>query len=159
MGIFRKTITAKKILKLVARGETPRLIDLRGNYRYAIPGSIPVQFDGDIFYEDEEWVQDMLGVRFHPNQTIVIICDFGQTSELALDHFMEKNPKTRFDVRTLKGGMLAWNDAVKNLTKDFKKRDVFRTELTSLATSPARFRAIVVGLLNGKKSFFASLFT
>jgi hypothetical protein len=159
MGFFRKTISAKKALKMVSRGENPRFIDLRGNYQIAIPGSIPVQFEPDIFFEDERWVQDMLGVRFNRNQTVIILCEFGHSSEAALDLFMEKNPKTPFDIRTMKKGMIAYSAAIEKLTKDFKKRDVFQRELLSLATPPARFHKIVKGLQGDKKSFLASLFS
>lgn len=158
MALFRKTLTAHKLLSMVAQGANPRIIDLRGNYRVAIPGSIPVQFDPDIFFEEEEWVQDMLGVRFHPHQTIVILCEFGQSSEVALDLFMEKNPRTRFDIRTLKGGMVAYQAAVEKWTKDFKNREVFREELLSLATHPSRFHQVVKGIKANQKSFFSRLF-
>jgi hypothetical protein len=158
MAFFRKTISVKKLLKMVARGEIPRFVDLRGNYRSAIPGSIPVQFYADIFYENEQWVQDMLGVKFHPYQPVIIICDFGQTSEEALDLFMEKNPKTIFDVRTLKGGLCAYRVAIENLTKDSNKRDFYTKELLSLSTKPARFQDLIAGMQNNKKSFLAALF-
>ncbi|MBF0454638.1 MAG: rhodanese-like domain-containing protein [Magnetococcales bacterium] len=158
MAFFRKTISVNKMLKRVARGDMPRFIDLRGNYCVAIPGSIPVLFDADLFFEEEMWVQDMLGVQFRTDQMVIILCEFGQTSEAALDLFMEKNPKTPFDLRTLKGGMESYRSALSKLTKGFKKQALFEKELTSLSTHPARFQQIIQGLQKNQKSFLASLF-
>lgn len=143
---------------MVGRGENPRFIDLRGNYTVAIPGTIPVLFEADMFFENEQWVQDMLGVRFHPKQTIILLCEFGQTSEAALDLFMEKNPRTIFDIRTLDGGMLAYKESIEQLTMEYKKRELFRKELLSLSTPPLRFHKIIKGIQSNKRGILSQLF-
>ncbi|MBF0160347.1 MAG: rhodanese-like domain-containing protein [Magnetococcales bacterium] len=146
MNWFR-SIAPKQMLADVARCHIPRVIDLRGDYNTAIPGSIPVQFEPDVFYESERWIQDMLGVTFRENQSIVLVCQMGHRAIEALDYFREKNPKSRFTVKVLEQGFFGYVRYVDIMTEPFKRRDVFRQELTDLATPPDRFSYLVSKLL------------
>ncbi|MGN7612288.1 rhodanese-like domain-containing protein [Magnetococcales bacterium HHB-1] len=158
MPLFRKdAINSKNLLKRVAQGEQPRLIDFRGDYVQAIPGTIPVQFDPDILYEEEQWVQDMLGVPFTMHQPVILICEFGHTAKDGVNYFKEKNPRSNFSVYYLKDGMYAYRNYIKHITRGFKKQSQFVQELTSMATSHKRFAFLIQGILKNSRRF--SLFS
>ena len=144
----RKTaITVKQFFDEIAQGQRVRVIDLRGEYYRTVPGAVPVQFDPDIFFEREEWTQDMLGVTFRQGQPVLLVCDVGHKSEYALELFREKNPHSRFEMISLQGGMLAYESYVEKLTTGFKKQADFIDELTDIRTSQERFQQLVQGIL------------
>ncbi|MBF0187241.1 MAG: hypothetical protein HQL50_04875 [Magnetococcales bacterium] len=152
-----KRISSKSLLLDIARGARPRIIDFRGDYTVAIPGTIPVQFDPDIFFEEEMWVQDMLGVPFSPHQNVILVCEFGNSADTAQDLFREKNPRTAYRLVSLKGGMLAYREYIKALTVGYRRQDGFLRELTDLATPQHRFQKLAGGLME-RRTFFQKLF-
>ncbi|MBF0623140.1 MAG: rhodanese-like domain-containing protein [Magnetococcales bacterium] len=151
-------ITSKQLIKEVAERRIPRLIDLRGDYTVAIPGSIPVQWDVEIFYEDVQWIQDMLGAQFRSDQPIVIVCEFGRMGMEALDYFWDKNTNSPYTLRSLKGGMYDYRQSVDKLTAGFRRQQQFTQELTSLTTPPDRFHRLAKGLFENKKSMLGRVF-
>lgn len=144
---MKTTLKVKKFLEQVARGDDFRFIDLRGNYRHTLPGAIPTQFDPDIFYENEDWTQKMLGVSFLPGQTVLLVCTSGASSLEAVRLFQRKNPKSRFTLLSLDGGMEAYEQFLVKLTRDFRNRDQFMDELRDIRTPPQRFRHLISGIL------------
>ncbi len=145
------TLTVQHFFDSIAQGQRFRIIDLRGDYYRTIPGAIPVQFDPDIFFEDEAWTQDMLGVVFREGQPVLLVCDVGNKSDHAVGLFREKNPRSRFQVLSLQGGMLAYQAHLEKITTGFKRQSAFIEELTDLGTSPERMQHVVRGLLTHRQ--------
>lgn len=150
-------ITPRELLAKVAAGDDLRFIDLRGDYLRTLPGAIPTQYEADLFYEQGDWVQDMLGVTFRPGQTVVVLCEFGHSAEEAVAHFHHKNKHAPFSVVALKGGWLAYEKELAQLVSGFRQGGVFLDELTCLETSVERFRHVARGLLEHKKGFLQRL--
>ncbi|MBF0421998.1 MAG: hypothetical protein HQL73_03295 [Magnetococcales bacterium] len=143
----KRQLSQQKFLKGVAQGKNYRIIDFRGDYWQTMPGAIPVQFDYDIFFEEEGWTQDMLGVPFTVDREVVLVCDMGGKSLEAMKLFHDKNPGSQFVLNSLNGGWHDYLETIKKMTENMRKRDQFRKELTDIATSPERFRYLVEGIL------------
>ena len=144
MGLFGiPRISTKELLKDVAHGRMPCILDLRGDYTVAIPGSIPLEFEPDVFYEQENWLQEKLDICFSSNQTVVVVCQLGPQSDEAVDYFTEKNPTSRFTFKSLKGGFYEYQVHVDKVVRTFKRREQFKRELTALATMPERFHYLM----------------
>lgn len=157
MAIKIKKITAKKFMEMVASGASMRVIDFRGDYSLAVPGTIPTTFEHDIFYEDEAWVQDMLGVEFRAHQPLVLVCEHGRFSAEAAKLFHAKNPSSNLEFLVLKGGWQSYQGEIDRLTRRFRNGRRFVTELSSLETSWNRFR-LLVGELLKRRSFWQRFF-
>lgn len=143
---WHKTLSPLALLQQVGLGRQPRVIDFRGNYTVSVPTAIPVQFDPDFFYEEEGWVQDMLGVPFRPEQPVVLICEHGHSAQLAQEYFYDKNNRSRFRLLVLKGGWHAYLLELDRLTDGYKRKPQLMAELTDLATTQARFAHLAKGL-------------
>ncbi|MBF8273607.1 MAG: hypothetical protein HW380_2712 [Magnetococcales bacterium] len=152
-----KRVSAKKFLEMVAQGSPMRIIDFRGDYSRAIPGTIPTQFDYDIFYEDAAWIQDMLGVEFQARQPLALVCEHGLFSERAAKLFIEKNPELNLELLILKGGWEAYQAEIARLTRRLRNGVRFVAELSSLATPAERCRHVLRGLLD-RRTFWQRWF-
>ncbi|MBF0295058.1 MAG: rhodanese-like domain-containing protein [Magnetococcales bacterium] len=152
-------ITPRKFLKETAKGTLFRVIDFRGDYWRTIPGAIPVQFDYDIFFEEEGWTQDKLGVAFSTEMDIVLVCETGGKSREAIKLFKDQNPKSRFSLYSLDGGWMDYLELAKQLTKKMVKQEQLLDELTDIRTSRERFQHITNGLLRKEASWFRRLFS
>lgn len=150
MFFRRKNISQKAFFQEVAKGRRIRIIDLRGDYRITLPGAIPSTFEEDIFYEEESWVQDMLGIPFEREVPLILVCEFGQVGWEAVDHFYRKNPKSVFEIANLNGGMVEYRTYIKRLTEKFRNKEAFCRELTDIRTPPQRFTKIARGLLENR---------
>ncbi|MEO5371352.1 MAG: rhodanese-like domain-containing protein [Magnetococcus sp. DMHC-1] len=152
-----KRVSAKKFLEMVRDGVALRIIDFRGDYSLAIPGSIPTWFDPKIFYADEGMVQDMLGVAFRERQSLLLVCEHGHLSVEAARYFVEKNPGSATEIWVLKGGWQAYRDEITRLTRRFRNGSRFQAELTSLETAVERWRYVVREIL-ARRSIWQRLF-
>lgn len=147
----KTTLKVEKFLMQVATGESFRIIDLRGNYQTTVPGAIPTRFDPDIFYEEEGWTQQMLGVEFQEGQTVLLVCSSGTNSLEGVKLFQRKNPKSRFILLSLQDGMEAYQAYISEITRPFRNRERFMEELLDIRTPPQRFRHLVTGLLQQRQ--------
>ncbi|MBF0308335.1 MAG: hypothetical protein HQL56_02240 [Magnetococcales bacterium] len=152
------SLSPRTLLHQVADGNIPRIIDFRGNYEVAIPTTIPARFDPDIFFEEEAWVQDMLGVPFSNTKPVVLVCEYGNSAEVAIDYFFDKNPRSRFQLFALKKGWQGYLAHVDKLTGNFRKGAQFKAELIDLTTSERRFTYLVKGLYTNLGPFWKRLF-
>lgn len=155
--IWNRTLSPSTFLHQVGNRRRPRIIDFRGNYRHTLPGAIPVQYDPDFFYEKEEWVQDMLGVPFRTNQLVVLVCAMGHSAQLAREYFYEMNPRSRFQLRVLKGGWEGYVADVDRLTEGYKQKSRLARELTDLATPQERFEYLARGLMERERPRFLGI--
>ncbi|MBF0428189.1 MAG: hypothetical protein HQL94_04645 [Magnetococcales bacterium] len=155
----KRILPAKKFLKGIADGKNYRIIDFRGDYWRTMPGAIPVLFEYDIFFADEGWTQDMLGVPFTQDRDIVMVCETGGKSQEALKLFHDKNPKTVHVLFSLDGGWVEYLALIKHWTQGMRRQEQFIDELTDIRTSQERFRYLAAGLSKKNASWFDRLFT
>ncbi|MBF0213811.1 MAG: rhodanese-like domain-containing protein [Magnetococcales bacterium] len=148
---MKRSLSVEDFLRDVAQGKRFRIVDLRGAYQHAIPGSLPTGFHADIFFEEADWVQDMLGVRFQVGMPVLLVCDTGNTSREAVDLFLRKNRRTPFTLISLAGGMQAYQDRIQSWTDGYRRQNQFLTELTDIATSANRFQFLVASLWQRRK--------
>ncbi|GAB0057179.1 hypothetical protein SIID45300_01502 [Candidatus Magnetaquicoccaceae bacterium FCR-1] len=148
---MKRSLDVESYLRGVARGERFRVIDLRGDYQHALPGAIPTRFHADMFYEDADWVQDMLGVRFEPGVPVVLVCASGNGSQEAVDLFMRKNRRTPYTVVSLEGGILAYEARIRRWTEGYRRQEQFLAELTDITTPANRFQFLIASLWERRK--------
>ncbi|MBF0191202.1 MAG: rhodanese-like domain-containing protein [Magnetococcales bacterium] len=149
---MKRSLTVESFLRGVAQGDRRyRVIDLRGDYQHAIPGSIPTRFHADIFYEEAGWVQDMLGIEFKAGQTILLVCNTGNSSLEAVRLFQSKNRRTDYTLVSLDGGMLAYQERIRRWTAGYRRQDQFLDEMTLITTPATRFQFLVTSLWQQRK--------
>jgi rhodanese-related sulfurtransferase len=145
----RRFIGATALLKKVAKGDSFRIIDLRGDYKRSIPTAIPTSHTADIFFEEEQWVQDMLGVPFDPEQPVVLVCSTGAQCEEARNLFYKKNRKSRFRLVVLKGGLDAYQEYIERRVRKYNRKHrkrfsvaAVRDQFMSLGADPQEFQRL-----------------
>ncbi|MBF0272429.1 MAG: rhodanese-like domain-containing protein [Magnetococcales bacterium] len=148
---MKRAITAESFLRDIAQGNRFRVVDLRGDYQHAIPSAIPTRFHADVFYEEAGWVQDMLGVEFQAGQTILLVCNSGNSSLEAVQLFQSKNRRTAYTLVSLDGGMMAYEERIRRWTAGYRRQEQFLAELTQITTPTNRFQFLVDSLWQRRK--------
>ncbi|MBF0339401.1 MAG: rhodanese-like domain-containing protein [Magnetococcales bacterium] len=148
---MKKSLSVEAYLRDLAQGTRLRVVDLRGDYQRAIPGAIPTRHLPDIFYEEADWVQDMLGIEFQTGVPVLLVCNTGNSSLEGVQLFYRKNRRSPFTLLSLDGGMLAYEEQIRRWTEGFRRQDQFLEELTDITTPQNRFQFLVSSLWQRRK--------
>ncbi|NGZ04723.1 MAG: rhodanese-like domain-containing protein [Magnetococcales bacterium] len=149
---MKRSISVENFLRQIAQGQQRyRIIDLRGDYQRAIPGSIPTRFHSDMFYEEAGWVQDMLGVQFQVGEPVLLVCNTGNSSLEAVDLFIRKNRRSPYTLMSLAGGIMAYEEQITRWTEGYRRQEQFLSELNTITTPSNRFQFLITSLWQRRK--------